>query len=83
MQAPQWAGSLRRSTQTPLQSRLPDGHWHLPLAQNEPPVQRRPQPPQLASSEAVLVHEPLHEVSPAAHIAWHMPVVQVWAVAQA
>jgi len=83
VQVPQWAGSLRRSTQTPPHSRLPAGHWHLPVAQNEPPVHLIPQPPQLRSSEAVLVQEPLHEVRPVEHMAWQVPIWQVWAAAQA
>jgi hypothetical protein len=42
-----------------------------------------PQPPQLPSSEAVLVQEPLHEVRPAVHMAWQAPVRHAWPAGQA
>ena len=44
----QWFLSLVMSTQTPLQSTVGAAQTHLPAWQTVPPVQARPQPPQLS-----------------------------------
>jgi hypothetical protein len=44
------AALVRVSTQTPLQSVCPLGHWHRLLKQNCPALQATPQPPQWVSS---------------------------------
>ena len=53
MQLPE---SLIRSTQTPLQSVVPEGHTQLPLEQTLPPVQGKLHPPQCNGSLLVSTH---------------------------
>jgi hypothetical protein len=81
-QAPQLAGSVAVSEQTPPHTIVPIGHAHVPMVQVRPPVHAIPQPPQfmlLASvftqrvPQAVRVagqlpeHRPATHASPAAH----------------
>jgi hypothetical protein len=56
-QAPQWAGSVLRSTQAPLHSVSPavQACWHVPPLQVWPAAQAVPQAPQFLGSVEVLV----------------------------
>jgi hypothetical protein len=71
--APQWCGSLLRSTQTPEQLPIPRGQVQLPPMQALPPVQAWPQAPQCTGSPWRSTHAPLQLVSPAAQAAEHAP----------
>lgn len=66
-QAPQWFGSLRSETQTPLHEVWPAGHVHTPPTQEVPPEHALPQPPQLAESLESETQAPLQAVRPAPH----------------
>jgi hypothetical protein len=55
---PQFALSLERLTQVPLQSDCPTGHTHAPLTHEVPPLQTVPHAPQLLLLFAMLISQP-------------------------
>ena len=72
---PQWAGSMRVSTQTPLQSMRPDGQAHEPAWQVWSARQSFPHSPQCSGSVASVTHEPKQSVWPAGQSTPHVPSV--------
>ena len=64
-QAPQFSGSLLRSSQPVGHREVPpmQGEKHMPRPQISPGPQRSPEPPQLAGSMRKSVHAPLHSTS--------------------
>ena len=64
---PQFAPSVRGSTQAAPQRTSPSGHAQAPATQRAPPVHAVPQPPQLALSLRGSTHEPPHIVRPDPH----------------
>jgi hypothetical protein len=59
---PQWAGSIVRSTQIPLQSVVPPGHPQVPLLHCMPPVHLFPHDPQLSMLFVSFTQVPPHIV---------------------
>jgi hypothetical protein len=74
--APQFAGSLRVSTQAPEQVLRPPVHAHWPATQRLAPVQAVPQAPQFARSLRVSTQAPPQLVRPVAHVVVQMPALQ-------
>ncbi len=77
-QAPQFASSVLRFTQTPLQTDSPAGQRQVPEVQVAPVAQRVPQPPQFASSVRTNAHV-VGVAGGAGHVAvsaghWQFPV---------
>ena len=62
--APQWVGSLWRSTQTPPQLVWPAGQVQTPFVQSKPAAQTFPQAPQLFGSVERRTHWPPHATLP-------------------
>ena len=70
--APQFAGSLVRSAQTPApQSMSPPAHTHAPPTQSRP-MQLVPHAPQLRGSVVVSTHALLQSICGATHMPTHM-----------
>lgn len=72
LQPPQWLGSLRVSTHSPIPNAAhalcPGGHiMHSPPEQASPAAQARPHPPQWAASARVSTQAEPQRVWPAAH----------------
>jgi hypothetical protein len=73
-QPPQLLGSVRTSTQVPLQSFVSDPQTHRPPWQSAPAPHEWPHDPQFVGSVFVSAQSPLHDVSPVAHA--HVPPLQ-------
>jgi hypothetical protein len=76
LQAPQFSGSLFRSTQRPLHTVFPAGQTQVPAAQIMSPTQRLPQPPQFPGSLASATHPPAHGEVLAGHDATQLDAEQ-------
>jgi len=79
-QAPQFAGSAKRSIQVALQAVLPTSHVHTPVEQTLPPVHAVPQAPQWVVLDLRSTQTPVQEVRPVPHVAASVPPSVVPAV---
>jgi hypothetical protein len=79
--APQFCGSVFRSTHAPLHTVCPVGHAHTP-AVHAPPVGQAVQPPQWSALAMMSTHAPLvpHAPNPGAHV--QAPIQQDWSLGQ-
>ncbi len=74
-QAPQWVGSLARSTHALPQRVVPAGHTQTPALQLVPPAQALPHAPQWSPLEPRSTHAPLHTLRPAPQVVAHTPAL--------
>jgi hypothetical protein len=75
MHAPQFRGSLERSTHAPPHALCVPGQLHTPFMQLVAPVHVVPHVPQLLESDRMSMHAPPQRPCPAGH--WHVPAMQV------
>lgn len=78
--APQFCGSVPKSTQRPLHSVVPAGHAHEPPLQVCPAGQLRPHAPQLFGSLVTSMHTPPQSVRPVGQR--HAPALHAWSMRQ-
>ncbi|HVH42457.1 MAG TPA: hypothetical protein VM925_08935 [Labilithrix sp.] len=79
VQAPQWSGSLARSTQAPLHAVRPAAHDDAQalFEQTRPAAHGSPQPPQLVGLLSMLVSQPSLALSlQSARVPSHVPTAQ-------
>jgi hypothetical protein len=77
LQAPQFSGSVERSTQSPLQGVFPVAQTHLPSLQMVSPTQRLPQAPQLPGSLESSVQPPAQAADPPGQAATQLDAKQI------
>jgi hypothetical protein len=84
-QAPQFARSVSRSRQTPVQlvRPAPQETWQVPAEHTCPLAQTRPQAPQWLLSVLRSRQTPEHSFSPAPQETWQPPLEQSCPLAQA
>lgn len=71
---PQWAGSLRVSTQLPAHAVKPAGHAHALAMHDAPSAHAFPHVPQCRASVAVFAHVPAQFTAGGAHEVQPPPV---------
>jgi hypothetical protein len=75
---PQLSGSVRVSTQKPVQPVVPAGQPQVPARQTVPPPQARPQPPQWPGSTSMFTQLAPQRVWPSGHALTQLPALHSW-----